>query len=121
MTMTTTEANNYLNVMRGTTFAAYSPFACLFTADPTVAGTLTAEVGTRQALTFGAPANKATANTGALTFSGLAPGTVITHTGIADAASAGALRRYTALGAAITVGSSGQVTVAVGAFTDTAG
>lgn len=99
MPMTTAEAANYLNVMRGTAFAAWTPFAALFTADPGDAGSLAAEVVgsgyARQALTMGAPSGtpaKQSANTGQLTFA-LAAGTVVTHVGFADALTAGTLRR----------------------------
>lgn len=99
MPMTTAEAANYLNVMRGTAFAAWTPYALLFTADPGDAGSLTPEVAgsgyARQAVTMGAPGGtpaKSSANTGQLTFS-LAPGVVVTHVGFADAATVGTLRR----------------------------
>lgn len=99
MPMTTAEAANYLNVMRGTAFAAWTPYAALFTADPGDAGSLAAEVAgsgyARQAPTMGAPSGtsaKQSANTGQLTFA-LAAGTVVTHVGFADALTAGTLRR----------------------------
>lgn len=121
MTFTTSDAAAVLNTMRGTAYAAWTPYFAAFTANPTDAGTLTSELSggsyARQAVTFGAPASKATSNSAQVAFSAT-PGTVITHIGLADAATAGTLRRYIALGASITVGSSGQVTIAIGALVD---
>lgn len=125
MAFTTSDAQAVLNAGRGTAYAAWTPHACLFTADPTAAGAFTAELTggnyARQPVTLAAPSGKATSNTTQLTFSATA-GTVITHVGLADslAGTTGtALRRYVSLGASVTVGSSGQVTVAIGALTDT--
>ena len=112
---TTLDAANVLNAGRGTAYAAWTPYFVAFTADPTAAGAFTNEVTgggyARQPVTLAVPAAKATNNTTQLTFTATA-GVVITHVGIADALTAGALRRYVALGTAVTVGSSGQVTVA---------
>lgn len=122
MGFTTTDAANVLNAQRGTAYGAWTPFLAFFTASPTDAGTTTAELSgggyARQSVTFGVPSNKVSANTNALTFSAT-PGTVITHIALMDAASAGTMRRWIALGSSVTVGTSGQVTVAVGAITDT--
>lgn len=122
MAFTTSDAQAILNAGRGTAYPAWTPYFAAFTADPTAAGTLTSELSggsyARQAVTLAAPTGKATSNTTQLTFSAT-PGAVISHIGLADAATAGTLRRYVALGASVTVGSSGQVTVAIGALTDT--
>ena len=122
---TTSDAAAVLNAGRGTAYAAWTPYVCLFTADPTAAGVFTNELTgggyARQSVTLGAPASKATSNTAQITFSATA-GTVITHVGLADSLSGTtgtALRRYVALGTSVTVGSSGQVTIAIGALTDT--
>jgi len=123
--MTTTEAANYLNVMRGTAFAAWTPYAVLFTADPGDAGSLAAEVAgsgyARQPPTMGAPSGKSTANTGLLTFS-LPAGTVVTHVGFADALTVGTLRRRgpvtgaRAVTDAVTTAASAVLTSATAAF-----
>jgi hypothetical protein len=122
MTFTTSDATAVLNAGRGTAYAAWTPYFAAFTANPTDAGTLTAELSggsyARQAVTLGAPATKATSNTAQVAFSAT-PGVVITHIGLCDAATAGTLRRYVALGSSVTVGTSGQVTIAIGALTDT--
>ena len=115
MTFTTTDAAAVLNAGRGTAYAAWTPYFCAFTANPTDTGSFAAEVTgggyARQSVTLAVPATKATNNTTQLTFTATV-GTVITHIGMADAVTAGSLRRYVALGTAVTVGSSGQVTVA---------
>jgi hypothetical protein len=122
MTFTTSDAAALLNTLRGTAYPAWTPYFAAFTANPTDAGTLTSELSggsyARQAVTFGAPASKAIANTAQIAFSAT-PGTVITHVGLCDAATGGTLRRYFALGSSVTVGTSGQVTIAVSALTDT--
>ena len=112
---TTSDAAAVLNAGRGTAYPAWTPFLVAFTADPTAAGSFTNEVTgggyARQSVTLAVPAAKATGNTTQLTFTATA-GVVITHVGLADAVTAGALRRYVQLGTPVTVGSSGQVTVA---------
>ena len=112
---TTLDAANILNAGRGVAYPVWTPFFVAFTSDPTAAGSFTAEVTgggyARQSVTLAVPANKATNNTTQLTFTATA-GVVITHVGMADALTAGALRRYVQLGTPVTVGSSGQVTVA---------
>lgn len=123
MAFTTSDATAILNAGRGTAYPAWTPYFAAFTASPTDAGTLTAELTgggyARQAVTLAAPGSKATSNTAQLTFTATA-GTVITHIALADAATLGTLRRYVAVaGGSVTVGTSGQVTVAIGALTDT--
>lgn len=122
MTFTTSDAAAVLNAGRGTAYAAWTPYFAAFTANPTDAGTLTAELSgggyARQAVTFGVPSAKATSNTAQVAFSAT-PGVVITHIGLADATTGGTLRRYVALGSSVTVGTSGQVTIATAALTDT--
>ena len=120
---TTADAAAVLNAGRGTAYAAWTPYFVAFTADPTAAGSFANEVAgggyARQSVTLAVPATKATNNTTQLTFTATV-GTVITHIGMADALTAGSLRRYVQLGTPITVGSSGQVTVAAGTgLTDT--
>ena len=115
MTFTTTDAAAILNAGRGTAYAAWTPYFCAFTASPTDTGSFASEVTgggyARQAVTLAVPSAKATNGTTQLTFTATA-GVVITHVGLADALTAGSLRRYVQLGTAVTVGSSGQVTVA---------
>lgn len=123
MAFTNSDAQAVLNAGRGTAYPAWTPYLAAFTADPTAAGTLTAELSgggyARPAVTLAAPTGKATSNSAQLTFSATA-GTVITHIGLADAATAGTLRRFVPVnGGSVTVGSSGQVTVAIGQLTDT--
>jgi hypothetical protein len=124
MTFTTSDAAAVLNAGRGTAYAAWTPYFAAFTANPTDAGTLTSELSgggyARPAVTLAAPSAKATSNTAQLSFSAT-PGVVITHVGLADAASGGTLRRYQALGSSVTVGTSGQVTIAASALTDLLG
>lgn len=112
---TTSDAAAVLNAGRGTAYGVWSPYLVAFTADPTAAGSFTNEVVgggyARQPVTLAVPAAKGTNNTGLLTFNATA-GTVITHTGLADALTGGSLRRYVQLGTPLTVGTSGQVTVA---------
>lgn len=127
MTFTTSDATAVLNAGRGTAYAVWTPFFCAFTASPTDAGSFTNELAggsyARQAVTQAAPATKSTNNSAAIAFSAT-PGTVITHAGLADSVSGTsgtALRRYVALGSPVTVGSSGAVTIAVGALIDTLG
>lgn len=121
MTFTTSDATAILNAGRGTAYPAWTPFFCAFTANPTDAGSFTNELTgggyARQSVTQAVPATKGTSNTAQLAFSAT-PGAVITHIGLADAVTAGSLRRYVQLGAPVTVGTSGQVTVAVGQLTD---
>jgi hypothetical protein len=121
MTMTTTDAAAVLNAMRGTAYATWTPYLAAFTAAPPTDGTIASELSggsyARQAVTFGAPSAKSTSNSAAISFSATV-GTVITHIGLADASTAGTLRRYVALGTPVTVGSPGTVTVAIGALID---
>jgi hypothetical protein len=121
MTMTTTDAAAVLNAMRGTAYAAWTPYLCAFTAAPPTDGTFANELSggsyARQPVTFAVPSAKSSTNSAAISFSATA-GTVITHIGLADAVSTGGLRRYAALGSSVTVGTSGVVTVAIGALAD---
>lgn len=120
---TTSDAAAIHNAGRGTAYPAWTPFFCAFTADPTAAGSFANEVTgngyARQSVTLSAPASKATNGTTQLTFT--APiGAIITYIGLADALATGSLRRYVLLGTPVTVGSSGQVTVAaITGLTDT--
>lgn len=97
-------------------------YIALFTSNPGEGGTQTSEVSggsyARQACTFGAPASNIVANTAAVTFP-QATGSwgTITHVGIMDASSAGNMLYYGALGTPKTVGTSDQVSFAIGALT----
>ena len=112
---TTSDAAAVLNACRGTAYPAWTPYLCAFTASPTDSGSFAAEVVgggyARQLVTLDVPAAKSVHANALLTFNATA-GTVITHIGLADAGTGGSLRRYVQLGTPVTVGSSGQVTVA---------
>jgi hypothetical protein len=124
MTLTNADAAAILGAQRGAGYGTWTPYFCAFTADPTVSGSIVNEVTgggyARQPVTFGTPSNKASSNTAAITLSAT-PGTVITHVGLADAATGGPIRRFAAPSPAVTVGSPGTVSIAIGAFTDTLG
>lgn len=99
-------------------------YAGLFTADPTEAGTQTSEVSggsyARQPITWGAIANGAVANSGAVTFP-TATGAwgTITHVGILDALTTGNMLYYGALTTPKTVANGDQVSFAISALTMT--
>lgn len=92
-----------------------STYLCLFTASPTEAGTLTAEVSggsyARQAVTFGAAATDGSNNTtktlsGDVTFpTASADWGTVTHFGFASAATAGTLRWWAPLDTSKAIGS----------------
>jgi hypothetical protein len=91
-----------LNVMRGTTLTAFTPYVGLFTAAPTDAGGGTECSGgnyARQSITFGAPSGTPNnvANSGIITFGTVTwTGTVVAW-GIFDALTIGNLRYWLAV------------------------
>lgn len=87
---TTTLANNWLNMLRGTAFTApTATYIKLHTADPGAAGTANpSAVTTRQAATFSAASSGALALSNSPTFSMTATET-ITHISVWDASTAG--------------------------------
>ena len=87
---TTTLANNWLNMLRGTAFTApAATYIKLHTADPGAAGTSNASaVTTRQAATFSAASSGALALSNSPSFSMTATET-ITHISVWDASTAG--------------------------------
>lgn len=87
---TTTLANNWLNMLRGTAFTAPSAtYIKLHTADPGAAGTSNpSAVTTRQAATFSAASSGALALSNSPSFSMTATET-ITHISVWDASTAG--------------------------------
>ena len=86
----TTHAHAILNVLRNTAYSGVTPYLQVHTADPGAAGTTgVSAVGTRQALTFGAPSAGATV-AGAVSWTAWAAGSeTITHFSIWTASSAG--------------------------------
>lgn len=87
---TTTLANNWLNMLRGTAFTApAATYIKLHTADPGAAGTSNpSAVTTRQAATFSAASSGALALSNSPSFSMTATET-ITHISVWDASTAG--------------------------------
>ena len=94
-------------------------YVALFTSDAgeLEAGTLTNEVSggsyARQAVTFGAPTNGATSNTGAVSFTDMPAGTV-THAAIMDASTAGNVLFHAALTQSKTLNAGDTFTLASG-------
>lgn len=124
------EFSNYLEnalinvTLRNTAYTAPTTvYLALFTTDPTDANTGT-EVSTggytRQAITFDAPSNGVTQNSGTVSFtaSGAGFGTV-SHIGIFDAASVGNLLYHSPLAASKTVADGDTLSFAAGAVTVT--
>lgn len=118
--MTTYLSNELLDHILGT--GAYTPpatvYVALFTAAPSDAGGGTEVTGgdyAREAVTFGAAASGAVANTGAVTFG---PATanwgIVTHMALFDAASAGNMLFWGALDASRTVNSGDSAEFAIG-------
>lgn len=77
-------------VFRNTDFTVTTPYLSLHTDDPgeTGANEVTGGSYARQAATFDAAANGATANSGAINFTSM-PGVTVTHVGLWDASSNG--------------------------------
>lgn len=82
--------NAVVNTMRGTGITAFTGYVSLHTADPGLTGTSEVTGGSyaRQAVTFSAPSNGVTANSGALTFTSM-PAVTVSHVGLWDASTAG--------------------------------
>jgi hypothetical protein len=106
--------SNYLEnalinaTLRNTTYTSPSVvYAGLFTSDPTDAGSGTEVTGgsyARKAMTFGAPSDGASVNSGAVEFDqATANWGTITHFGIFDASSSGNLLYHGALTASKTI------------------
>lgn len=122
--------SNYLEnalinaVLRNTSYTSPATvYVALFTTDPTDAATGTEVSGgsyARTAVTFGAPANGVSSNSGVVTFP-TATGSwgTITHMGIFDASSGGNLLFHGALAISKVVGNGDTVTFAVGALSTT--
>lgn len=113
--MSTYLENALVNVtLRNTSYTAPSAvYMALFTSDPTDAGSGTEVSGgtgpyARQAITFDAPADGVTQNSGTVTFTGM-PTATITHVAIYDDVSAGNLLYYSALDASISSNSGDDV------------
>lgn len=85
-----THITSILNVLRGTAYTGVTPYLQIHTADPGAAGTTgVSTVGTRQALTFGAPSGNATTSNTVSWASWAASNETITHYSIWTASSAG--------------------------------
>jgi hypothetical protein len=94
-----THENAVLNVMRGTTLTAFSPYIGLLTAAPTDTTTGTEASGgnyARQACTFGAPSGNPASmnNSSAVTWSGVTWSGTVVAWAIYDAVSGGAIRYW---------------------------
>ncbi len=119
------QMSNYLETalingtLRATNFTAPTTiYVALYTSDPTDADTGTEVSGgsyARQTVTFGAPSNGVSTNSGAVTFptaSGLW-GTV-THVGLRDASTSGNLLYYAPLTASKSIDTGDIFTIAAG-------
>lgn len=119
------EMSNYLEnaminaVLRNTTYTSPATvYVALFTTDPTDANTGTEVSGNayqRTAVTFGAPSNGVSTNSGAVTFP-TATGSwgTVTHIGIMDASTSGNLLFHTALDTSKTITSGDIFTISTG-------
>ena len=95
-------------VLRNTSYTSpTTTYLALYTSDPTDADTGTEISGgsyTRQAITFGAPANGTSTNSAAVEFpQATADWGIISHVGIRDAVTSGNLLFHTALDASKTI------------------
>ena len=115
--LTTYAKNKLVDVMRATTWTTFTPYLALSTTTPTDAGTnFTEPTGNgyaREAVTFSAPSDGVTANSGEITMtaSGGNWGD-ITYAGIYDASTAGNLICYAAL--VVTINDGDTLTLAIG-------
>jgi len=119
------EMSNYLEdalinaTLRNTSYTSPTTvYVALFTTDPTDAGTGTEVSGgsyARVSVSFGAPSNGVTTNSGAVTFP-TATGSwgTITHIGLMDALTTGNLLYHTALDASKAVASGDIFTIGTG-------
>lgn len=124
------QMSNYLEnalingTLRGSTYTAPATvYVALYTSDPTDADAGTEVSGgsyARQSVTFGAPSNGVSTNTGAVTFpTASASWGTLTHIGIRDASTAGNLLYYAPLAESKTIGSGDIFTIAVGQISAT--
>jgi hypothetical protein len=119
------EMSNYLEdalvnaTLRNTSYTSPAAvYVALYTDDPGEGNTGTEVSGgsyDRTAVTFGAPSNGVTTNSGSVTFP-TATGTwgTVTHVGILDAATSGNLLYYTALDASKSIASGDVFTISTG-------
>lgn len=119
------QMSNYLEnalvngTIRGTTYTAPTTvYVALYTTDPTDADSGSEVSGgsyARQAVTFGAPSNGVSTNSGAVTFpTATASWGTITHVGVRDASSAGNLLYYAPLTVSKTIASGDIFTISTG-------
>jgi hypothetical protein len=124
------EMSNYLEnalinaTLRNTSYTSPSTvYVGLFTTDPTDAGTGTEVTGgsyARVAVTFGAPSNGVTTNSGAVEFAqATASWGTITHIGILDALTSGNLLYHTALDVSKAIDTGDIFKIAVGSLSVT--
>jgi hypothetical protein len=124
------EMSNYLEnalinaTLRNTSYTSPSTvYVGLFTTDPTDAGTGTEVTGgsyARVAVTFGAPSNGVTTNSGAVEFAqATASWGTITHIGILDALTSGNLLYHTALDVSKAIDTGDIFKIAIGSLSVT--
>jgi hypothetical protein len=124
------EMSNYLEnalinaTLRNTSYTSPSTvYVGLFTTDPTDAGTGTEVTGgsyARVAVTFGAPSNGVTTNSGAVEFAqATASWGTITHIGILDASTSGNLLYHTALDVSKAIDTGDIFKIAIGSLSVT--
>jgi hypothetical protein len=124
------EMSNYLEnalinaTLRNTSYTSPSTvYVGLFTTDPTDAGTGTEVTGgsyARKSVTFGAPSNGVTTNSGAVEFDqATASWGTITHIGILDALTSGNLLYHTALDVSKAIDTGDIFKIAVGSLSVT--
>jgi hypothetical protein len=124
------EMSNYLEnalinaTLRNTSYTSPSTvYVGLFTTDPTDAGTGTEVTGgsyARVAVTFGAPSNGVTTNSGAVEFAqATASWGTITHIGILDALTTGNLLYHTALDVSKAIDTGDIFKIAIGSLSVT--
>lgn len=111
--LSTTHAHAYLNVLRGTTYTAVTPYMKLHTGDPGAAGTSNASAETtRKSVTFGAPSAGSSVASAVSWASWSAGSETISHYSLWDASTAGNFLGSAALSAskAVTNGDTLNVT-----------
>jgi hypothetical protein len=124
------EMSNYLEnalinaTLRNTSYTSPSTvYVGLFTTDPTDAGTGTEVSGgsyARVAVTFGAPSNGVSTNSGAVEFAqATASWGTITHIGILDASTSGNLLYHTALDVSKAIDTGDIFKIAIGSLSVT--
>jgi len=124
------EMSNYLEnalinaTLRNTSYTSPSTvYVGLFTTDPTDAGTGTEVSGgsyARKSVTFGAPSNGVTTNSGAVEFDqATASWGTITHIGILDASTSGNLLYHTALDVSKAIDTGDIFKIAIGSLSVT--